>query len=248
VRDALAERRERCDSERVEDRRAVRVDDALAPAGRAAGEAHRRRLALVELRVFPLVGARGVEQLLVGVLDDEDVLDLGVALQLLQQRQEAAVDDHRAVAAVVGDVGEVARMQPEVEGVQHEPAAGDPEVGLEVLVVVPAERRDPVAALEPELLQGDGELLRPSRHVPIGVAVEALVGQARDDLLVAEEGLRPLQDRGNRELVVHHQAVHHQMPPRVGPTEIVLYFPPLVKACRRGRSRSTSTSCPSRPT
>ena len=39
------------------------------------------------------------------------------------------------------------------------PPHGIAEVGLEVLVVVPAERRDAVAALEAEPLQRDRELL-----------------------------------------------------------------------------------------
>ena len=51
-------------------------------------------------------------------------------------------------------------MQAQVQRVQDEAAARDAEVRLEMLVVVPAERRDAVAALEPELLQRDGELPR----------------------------------------------------------------------------------------
>jgi hypothetical protein len=49
------------------------------------------------------------------------------------------------------DVADVVRVQAQVERVQDEAAARDAEVRLEVLVVVPAERRDAVAALEPEL-------------------------------------------------------------------------------------------------
>ena len=63
---------------------------------------------------------------------------------------------------------EVVRVQAQVQRVEHEPAARDPEVRLQVLVVVPAQRGDAVAALEAELLQGDGELLGPpamSRYV-----------------------------------------------------------------------------------
>ena len=62
------------------------------------------------------------------------------------------VDDHRAVVRVRCDVREVVRVQAQVERVQHEAAARDAEVRLVVLVVVPAERRDAVAALEPELV------------------------------------------------------------------------------------------------
>ena len=48
-------------------------------------------------------------------------------------------------------------MQAQVQRVEHEAAARDAEVRLVVLVVVPAERRDAIAALEPEPLQRDRE-------------------------------------------------------------------------------------------
>src|SRR5207244_12685063 len=78
---------------------------------------HRRGLALVELRVLPVVGIGGGEQLLVRVLDDEDVLDRRSLPELLEQGDKRAVDDHRAVTGVAGDVVEVVWMEPEVEGV-----------------------------------------------------------------------------------------------------------------------------------
>ena len=55
----------RGDAERVQHRRAVRVEDALRHPGRAARVTHRRRLVLVELRVAPRVGIDAGEQLLV---------------------------------------------------------------------------------------------------------------------------------------------------------------------------------------
>ena len=125
----------------------MRVDDALRQAGRAARVTHRRGLVLVEVGLDPVVGRRAREQLLVRVLDDEDVLDLRAVAELLEQRQERAVDDHGLVAGVVRDVREVVRVQAQVQRVQHEAAARDAEVRLVMLVVVPAERRDAVAAL-----------------------------------------------------------------------------------------------------
>jgi hypothetical protein len=163
----------------------VRVRDALRLAGGAARVTHRGHLVLVELGVDPVVRVRTGEQLLIRVLDDEDVLDLRAVLELLEQRQEAAVDDHRAVAGVIGDVGEIVRVQPQVQRVEDEAAARDPEVRLVMLVVVPAQRRNAVAALEAEALQRDGELLRTPHRVAVGRAVEALVREACDDLAVA---------------------------------------------------------------
>ncbi len=51
-------------------------------------------------------------------------------------------------------------MEAQVERVQDEAAARDAEVGLVMDVVVPAERRDAVAALEPEILERDGKRAR----------------------------------------------------------------------------------------
>ena len=60
-----AERRRERLSERVQDGRAVRVEDALRQPGRAARVAHRRGRVLVELRVLVVVRVRAGEQLLV---------------------------------------------------------------------------------------------------------------------------------------------------------------------------------------
>ena len=136
------------------------------------------------------------------------MLDVRPVLELLEQRQERTVDDHDAVVGVRRDVREIVRMQAEVQRVQHEAAARDAEVRLVMLVMVPAERRDARAALEAELLQRGGELLRAPHRLAVVRAVEALVGQARDDLAVAEERLGPLEDVRQRQREVHHQAVH----------------------------------------
>ena len=106
------------------------------------------------------------------------MLDRRPLPELLEQRQERAVDDHGAVARVSRDVREVVRVEAEVERVEDEAAARDAEVRLVVLVVVPAERRDAVAALEPGLLQRDRELPRAAQRLAVGRAVEALVGHA----------------------------------------------------------------------
>ena len=227
-----AERRRERLAQRVQDGRAVRVEDALRHPGRAARVAHRGRLVLVQLRVLVVVRIGSGEQLLVGVLDHEDVLDRGPVGELLPERQQALVDDDGLVARVGRDVGEVVRVQAQVERVQDEPAAGDPEVGLQVRVVVPAERRDAVAALEAELLQRDRELARAPAEIGERVGVEAPVRQPRHDLLMREVRLGPLQDGRQRQLEVHHQALHDCSFPRL---------------CRSARSSSLIT-WPSRST
>ena len=110
----------------------------------------------------------------------------------------------------------VVGMEAEVQRVRHEPADRRAHVRLEVLRVVPHERPDAVAVLEPELAQRDDELLRARDEVGVRVRVPALVGQAARDLVVAVELVRAAQDRGHVELVVHHQAVHAQPPWVIG--------------------------------
>ena len=51
---------------------------------------------------------------------------------------------------MVDDVGELLVEQADVERVQHRPDARDREVELEVALVVPGERPDPVALLDAE--------------------------------------------------------------------------------------------------
>jgi hypothetical protein len=160
------------------------------------------------------------------------VLDLRAVFELLEQRHQALVDDHRAIAGVVGDVREVVRVQAQVQRVQYEAARRDSKVRLQVLVVVPAERRHAVAALEPELLQRGRELLCTRRHFGIRVVVEALVRQTCRDLLGAEVRLGAPQHRRQRQLEVHHLPVHYD---------------PFPKDARRAMSAS-STMWPSRST
>src|SRR5205814_7396773 len=120
---------------------------------------------------------------------------------------------------MIRDVREVVRVQTQVQRVQHEPAAGDAEVRLVVLHVVPAERGNAVAPFEAELLERDRELLCAAHRLAMVRAVEALVGQPRDDLAVAEVRLRTLQDVRERQLEVHHLAVHGTSSDTDGDTE-----------------------------
>ena len=196
------------DAERVQHRRAVRVEHAFRHAGRAARVTHRGSFVLVELGVAPAVRVDGCEQLLVRVLDDEHVLDLGVRQEEIEERHQAPVDDHRPVVRVRRDVTEVVRMQPQVERVQHEAPARDSEICLVVDVVVPGERRDAVAALQAQALQPDRECTRAPAGLRVVRPVEAPVRHPRDDLLVAVVELGATEQRRQRQLRVHHQAVH----------------------------------------
>ena len=169
------ERVVRGDAERMQHARPVRIDDTLRQTGRPARVAHRGGVVLVDVRLAPVVRGRAGEQLFVRVLDDEHVLDLRAVAKLFEQRHERTIDDDGLVAAVVRDVREIVRVQAEIQRVEHEAAARDAEVRLMMLHVVPAERPDAIALLQAELLQRDGELLRPAHRVRVRRAVERLV-------------------------------------------------------------------------
>ena len=91
-------------TERVQHQRAVRVHDALRPAGRARRVAHGRRAALVELGPLDRLAA-GDQRLVVErpvrgravVGDDDHVLELACAAERLEHRQQRLVDDDRPV-------------------------------------------------------------------------------------------------------------------------------------------------------
>ncbi len=234
--------------QRVDGDRAVRVDDALRAAGRPARVAHRGREPLVDVALLELVCARGRQQLLVvdravgrrSVADGDHVLEADTVLERLGQRPEHLVDEQDAVAGVLGDVGEVVGVEAKVERVRDHPAGGEPEVRLEVLVVVPAERPDAVAVAQPELLaQRDREPLRAVDEVGIGVGVPALVRQAGCKLPLGVKLLGPAHDRRDVQLVVHDQALHLTLPGRGGWTR----SRPAAQSPRRPTTGSTMFAC-----
>jgi hypothetical protein len=137
------------------------------------------------------------------------VLEPRALAEVLDERPEHLVRDQDAVARVRRDVREVVRVQAQVQRVRDHAADRDADVGLEVLVMVPAEGPDTVAVLQAELVaERGGELARTRRELGVGVAMPAAVGQSRDDLPVAEELLAAPQDRRHVQLVVHDQAFH----------------------------------------
>ena len=142
-RDAEAERVVRADAERVQDGRAVRVDDALRQAGRAARVAHRRGLVLVEAPGRATRPATRVASS--SSYESSTTKTCSIFVRSLNCSSSGSSERSTITARSLGvrrDVREVVRVQAQVQRVQDEAAARDAEVRLVVLVVVPAERRD----------------------------------------------------------------------------------------------------------
>ena len=219
---ALVHAQEKRRGERVDCDRPMRVQDSLREPCGPAREAHRGRGALVEVAVRERALVRRRDQLLVvdravgrvAGTDRDHVLEAHAVDELRRERPQHLVDHEHAVARVRGDVRVVVGVQAQVERVGHEPAGGRADVRLEVLVVVPHERPDPVAVGEPQPAERHGQALRARHELGVRVPVPALVREARDDLALAVELVRATQDRGDVELVVHHQALHRDLLPR----------------------------------
>jgi len=88
----------------------------------------------------------------------------------------------------------VIQRQVRVDRVQLRAHARDGEVGLEVPVVVPAQRPDPVAVLDAGRREGAGDLPDAVAVLGVGVAPVATV-RSRNDFPVPEQPLGTPQKR-----------------------------------------------------
>jgi hypothetical protein len=81
-------------------------------------------------------------------------------------------------------------------------------VDLEMAMGVPGQRADAVLGLDAERLQHTRQLARAAVRIAIGIAVGAPDRQAGNDLGIAVVLRGVLQQRGNHQRPVHHQALH----------------------------------------
>ena len=200
-------------NQRVQHQRAVRVHDALGPAGRARGVAHHRRATLVERRPLERFTA-GDERLVVErpcrgltfVSDDDDVREIMCSTECFEDIQQRLVDDDHLVLRVVDDEGEFLGKQAGVQRVDDRTHRGDREVQLEVLALVPQQGGDRVSIANAEFGQRAGK-----PPGPTGAGAQVGAGDRsrrspRHHLTIAVKALGALDDARQRERVVVHAA------------------------------------------
>jgi hypothetical protein len=195
----------------MQDGRAVRVDDALGVAGRAARVAHGRGRLLVT--VGERGGIRVGDQLLVvhdavvlgqlagAVVHHDDVLHGGEVLQVRsEQLHQRPVGEDHLVAGVVDDVAQLVGEQADVQRVQHTAGARRGEVELEVAGRVPRERGHAAVVGDPERVERAGKPAGALRPVRIRPPLQPL-RRRRHDPLVAVDPLRTVEHvrQGQRE-------------------------------------------------
>ena len=235
------------DRHRVQVGGPVRVHHALRVPGGAAGVAHQRRGPLVQLRpVVPGVlraasrsayrstgtGRRAPTASPGPLTMNASTVGSWSAI-LRQQRDQGVVHDDDPVPGVVDDLGHLGAGQPDVQRVQHRAHRGHPEVGLQVLLVVPAERGHRVARPDPQPGQGPGQPPRVLRHGRVRGPAGARSGPGHALAAAVHAGAVP-HDRADGEREVLHGAADHLVSSSCELHPIQTY----VTAARRAHARS----------
>jgi hypothetical protein len=89
-----------------------------------------------------------------------------------------------------------------------------------MLMMIPGKRRYAITRGYAEMSQRDCEALGAIRHVAVGIAMQRSVGQATYDFRAAEVCLGSSQNNRQRQLEIHHQAIHRLLPPRLIPLKV----------------------------
>ena len=107
---------------------------------------------------------------------------------------------------MVDDVSNVVRMQPQIQRMQHPARARDAEVGFQMRIVVPHQRRHAIAFFHAELLQRRTQRTRPPVKIRIPMTMQRSIWQARHDLGRAIQAARTCQHVRQRQREIHHGA------------------------------------------
>ena len=207
--------------QRMQHHRAVRMHNALRTPDGAGGVAHAARGILVQRRIAIVGSIAGDERLVIlirrgyrgaGGRDHDDAIDVDQRQHLFEQGQQDVVNENNTVARVLDDVGDVLRRQAEVERVQNRPGGRDAEIGLHVPGTVPHQGADRLAGLHTGIDQRFGQPPRPVIHRGPGRAGYRFVGEARDDLMIAEELPAALKQMVHAERNLHHRGTHARSP------------------------------------
>ncbi len=88
------------------------------------------------------------------------------------QGQESQVEQQDLVFGMVGDIGDLLRMQARIDRMQHGAGTGHGVVGFHMAVAIPRQRGDAVAHLDAHALQGMGQLAGALAAIAVGIAVQ----------------------------------------------------------------------------
>ncbi len=198
----------------------MRIQSAARIPRGAGGVAQGGGGALIELRPLESFGATG-DQVLVAAQSfghpdrghvrrlaqtDPGAHQGALRRELLDERRKAPIEEHHTVFGMIDDVDQLREMQPRIAGVQHHAAARHREISLEVPMRVAGNGADAAACFEAQGFERIRQASRAGRALCIGVSMEGPLRLARDDFHLAKLGGGMLDDAGDQERPIHHQA------------------------------------------
>ena len=128
------------------------------------------------------------------------------------ERNEANVHAQDPVLRMVDDVHELIGVEARVHGVADGPHAGHAVVQLEMAETVPGDRSHAIPCFDAQLCQAVGKLGRTPPRVCPRVAVYRAFRGLRDDLYVPVNLGSVVDQGGDEEGSIHHQATHGGAP------------------------------------
>ena len=191
----------------------VLVEHTLGISGRAAGVAQHARLALRSLDPGIIPVMRGEEIAEFPVVEADIMFDAGpLRLEPLDDRRECAVVEKHAIVGMVGDVDQLLVEQARIDRVDDAAHPDRAIPGDQMVMMVHAERRDPVPALQAHRLERLGELAGLAGDPgPVG-AGDAPVGPGADHFAASMFTLGMFEHARDPKLEILHPA-NHAAPP-----------------------------------
>ena len=139
--------------------------------------------------------------------------------QLFDQAGECQVEEHVARFGIADDEAHLIGKQPGIDRVQHGAAAGDAEIDLQMPVVVPRQRGDPLTLRNAQPAQCVGNPPGTRCDRAPGAAMDRTLDRAGHDLGAGMVALRIVEQRRNQQRALLHQS-EHESPSPPGPLGI----------------------------
>src|SRR6266852_8674319 len=105
---------------------------------------------------------------------------------------------------MIGDVGNLGWNQSRTDRMPDRAKAGDAMFDLEMPMVIPRQRRNPVALPDAAALQRIGQLARTARGILVGISMNRTFDGARYNLGAAVKPVGILQKRRQQQRLILH--------------------------------------------
>jgi hypothetical protein len=112
------------------------------------------------------------------------------------------------IVSMIDDPDDLIRVYPRVDRMQDAFTAGNTVVQLEMAVAVPRQRTHAIVHLEPQCVERIRALHRAAVRLCVAAAVQITFDPARHDPGIAVIAGSKLQQAGNQQRMVLHQAAH----------------------------------------